>query len=388
MNVRFLVVLIAATVPVALGPPSCSADTIPSFRLDDLGALTTGGATRAVGINNGGVAVGDSRSSFGTPHAYLRAPGQDGIDLGTLVGPMGSSRAAAISDSGLVVGTSTFSGGFSRAFGATSRDGMYEIGTLGGAWSEAAAVNSGGVVAGTSVTADGRVHAFVSDRPGSLRDLGTLAGGASSRALDINGRGRVVGYSQDFFGIKQAFVTDGSRLVGLGTLPGGGDSVAVAINDQGNVVGHAIDASGSPMAFIRLEQGGGLLALGSLPFQRSSYALGINEYNWVVGRSISSSGRSTAFLWSSAFGMLDLNTLVGLEPGWQLTEATGVNAAGQIVGNGTYRGASRAFVLAPLGGHPATGLVPEPGSLALAGCAAVAAAIALIRRRMAQGLAN
>jgi len=53
-----------------------------------------------------------------------------------------------------------------------------------------------------------------------------------------------------------------------------------------------------------------------------------------------------AFLWSGG-SMKDLNDLIPAGSGWVLTEATGINDSGQIVGNGTLGGVERAFLLNP-----------------------------------------
>src|SRR5262249_48122237 len=55
-----------------------------------------------------------------------------------------------------------------------------------------------------------------------------------------------------------------------------------------------------------------------------------------------------AFLWSDNT-MIDLNTLLPEDSGWTLTKAAGINANGQIVGQGDHAGFSpfRAFLLSP-----------------------------------------
>ena len=53
-----------------------------------------------------------------------------------------------------------------------------------------------------------------------------------------------------------------------------------------------------------------------------------------------------AFLYTKG-KMKDLNGMIPSNSNWVLTEATGINDAGQIVGNGTHNGAQRAFLLNP-----------------------------------------
>jgi len=60
--------------------------------------------------------------------------------------------------------------------------------------------------------------------------------------------------------------------------------------------------------------------------------------------------------------MQDLNTLLPSDSGWILSNATAINNVGQIVGPGSYQGATRGFVLTP-----DNTAVPEPPSSALLG---------------------
>jgi hypothetical protein len=55
--------------------------------------------------------------------------------------------------------------------------------------------------------------------------------------------------------------------------------------------------------------------------------------------------------------MTDLNSLLPANSGWILSNATGINDSGQIVGVGTYNGQTQAFLLDTS--------APEPGTIAL-----------------------
>ena len=101
--------------------------------------------------------------------------------------------------------------------------------------------------------------------------------------------------------------TDGTGMADLGTL-GGYVSTAFALDGAGNVVGTAENASAA----------------------------------------------MRAFLWTQASAaMRDLNDCIPVNSGWVLTEARGVNDAGQIVGNGLHNGQPRAFLLTPNSGPDA-----------------------------------
>jgi hypothetical protein len=68
--------------------------------------------------------------------------------------------------------------------------------------------------------------------------------------------------------------------------------------------------------------------------------------------------------------MIDLNSLLPDNSGWQLEDATAINNNGVIVGDGTYNGQERAFILYT---------TPEPAPVALLGMGIVC--LGLIRRR-------
>jgi probable HAF family extracellular repeat protein len=86
--------------------------------------------------------------------------------------------------------------------------------------------------------------------------------------------------------------------------------------------------------------------LGTLPGDASSYASALNVFDIVVGTSTSSDLEvNRAFVWTKRTGMIDLNTLLPPDSGWTLTNATGINIFGQIVGNGTINGQTNAFLL-------------------------------------------
>ena len=59
-----------------------------------------------------------------------------------------------------------------------------------------------------------------------------------------------------------------------------------------------------------------------------------------------------AFMVTNALGgtvrMMDLNGLIPTNSGWELMEARGINAAGQIIGWGMHAGHTNAFLLTPV----------------------------------------
>jgi probable HAF family extracellular repeat protein len=71
----------------------------------------------------------------------------------------------------------------------------------------------------------------------------------------------------------------------------------------------------------------------------------VNAEGLIAGVS-DGSGQRHAVLWQ-ADRVYDLNTLIDPNAGWALEEATGINASGQICGNGTLRGSACGFLLTP-----------------------------------------
>lgn len=197
---------------------------------------TLGGQTgEAFGINNAGLAVGNSFTSGDTAsHATLWNINNGSVtDLGTLGGI--DSSALAINASGQIAGWSYLAGDFEQHATFWNGSSLIDLGTLGGPNSQALALNSLGQVTGWSELADGSQHATIWD--GSvLIDLNSLldpalvsAGWVLKEAAGINDHGEIVGTAVNhLLGIDQghAFLlspipepeTYGMLLAGLGLI--------------------------------------------------------------------------------------------------------------------------------------------------------------------------
>jgi probable HAF family extracellular repeat protein len=301
----------------------------------------------------------------------LGAPGAD------------SSQANGINTSGQAVGTAfTILG----AQAGVWTDGLFSnLGTLGGSNSYGMAINDAGSAAGSASLASGDAHAFLF-RNGKMSDLGTLGNTSWSSGYGINKNNQVVGYSTTMNGGFHAFRwSESTGMADLGTL--GGSSYGMGINDNGDVVG----ASAAPTGFLHafVWSGGAMQDLGTLG-GTSSFAYGINSSGQIVGYSyIPESENSRAFLWMAG-GLLDLNSLLPSDSGWELNAAYAINDNGQIAGMGTYQGELRAFRLDPqdvtraLEAFSEAAAIPEPGTLTLlgAGAALLAASIRARGRRL------
>jgi probable HAF family extracellular repeat protein len=249
------------------------------------------------------------------------------------------------------------------------RDGSAErLVGLGGKGSYGLGINDKGAVTGGAVRSDGRLHAFLSFN-GSIVDIGTLGGGAWSAGYDVNGKDQVVGVSETgasrFTAFRWAKESGMRALLG----PGGATNTrAFAANASGTAVGVFLTSSGYFHAAM-WDNDGLVTDLGAFG-KGHSFAYGINEDGSVVGYSYDALGRQRAFLWTG--GMLfDLNNLLGLED-WSLTAAYDINARGQIVGSGYYKGQNVAFRLNPVVySRVAASEVPEPATF-LVGIAVLA----------------
>jgi probable HAF family extracellular repeat protein len=327
------------------------------YVITDLG--TFGGTiSSATAINSFGQVVGDAWFPGDMySHAYLYSNGVK-LDLGTLAPPGFSkiqSTALALNNSGQVVGNSNLTiAGPTHAF-LYSGGVMRDLGTLGGSDSNATGINAVGQVAGHSEfnPASLTSHAFLYSN-GVMRDLGTL-GGSVSIAYGINDAGHVVGWSYiRGDSALHAFLYSNGVMQDLGALLGTTNSVAYAINNLGQVVGYSEHGAFLYADGVRLDLG----TLGG----SSSQATALNDLGQVVGFSTTASEPNTnhAFLFSNGV-MVDLNTLIPPNSGWELRGAFGINDSGQIVGDGIINGQTHGFLLTPQA--PAT--IPEPGTLAL-----------------------
>lgn len=212
---------------------------------------------------------------------------------------------------------------------------LWELGTLGGAYSETRAINSKGEIAGAAQDAGGRWRAFRYDRKGGMIDLGTL-GGSGSFATAINEAGDVAGYADDFIDDFRAFVYRNGVMTDLGTL-GGKVSYAAGINNAGQVVGTAATESGYRHAFLH-DPVRGMIDLGTLGGRQSS-AAAVNDAGVVVGSAQAANGRWHAFIHDGT-RMVDLGALVG----YGASFATDINNAGHVVGTVLIRDERRSFV--------------------------------------------
>jgi probable HAF family extracellular repeat protein len=314
----------------------------------DLGQIGGTGSAATL-INDAGVAVGylvtnihDTRAArAGADGVFEVLPGLASIP----------SDAQGINADGDIAGgvqVSSYPNWAYHAMRYTNQGGIENLGTLGGASSFAYRINRQRQVAGMSyVTVSPFViRAFLATPGQPMLDLGTFSTSpyASSVASGINDAGQVAGHAETSTGRVHVFrYTPGVGLQDL--TPAYEFSFASDINAAGQVVGRVVTASGDH-AF-RYSDNAGLVDLHGLGATSNAYSL--NDRGEVVGSFALTGQPSRAFLYTDAEGMIDLNSRIDPASGWVLNAALGINAAGEIVGQGTYRGGQtpRAFKLTP-----------------------------------------
>lgn len=332
----------AVLIALMLAVPATTGARAAIYDVADLGSLGGVAGSGAVALNGQGESVGYSFVPGGQVHAMLNRLGTV-IDLGTLGGTQ--SLARAINRDGDVVGWAYRTGETTpRAF--VWRAGlMTDLGTFGGARSDANDINTAGVIVGSAFDSAGRERGFFWDA-GVMHDLGTL-GGSQSRANAINDQGDIVGMAataqDDRF---HAFLAKpNSPLVDLGTL-GGFTSYAYDVNALTQICGWSQISLSTPESRGFLWTNGVLKTIGTLGGEYSA-AFGLNDAGEVVGASTREDGSMAAVLWREN-QLLDLNTLVPANSGWNLYRAWDIDGNGVIVGEGINpAGQQRPFLLAP-----------------------------------------
>jgi probable HAF family extracellular repeat protein len=317
------------------------------YTVTDLGTLGDS-ASQACAINNLGQVVGFSATSGHQIHGFLYDHGQmQDLGFGGI-----QSNAADINDLGQVVG-SVSSGVVQYSF-VYSSGSKVEFPTT-----TFLHLNNHGVFVGYT----GEYHAAAMSN-GNVQELGTLGGvSGESMALSVNDTGVIVGISQDTAGNFHAVTFFNGSISDLG-IPPDGHFAGADINAAGQIV----CTIGGQAYFYSNGSAQPLNILG-LPF---SDAEAINDVGQIVGYA-SSASSTVPYIFADGTAQ-DLNTLISSSSGWTLTFANDINNLGQIVGQGTYLGQARAFLLTPV-----TDSIPEPTSLWLL----VLASVALFPRRAA-----
>ncbi len=379
-NNRFIFALaLLATAGLATADVLIGA-AVPHYEIVPLGDLGDGNSL-ANAINASGQMAGGSYDTAHRQHGIRWSPAGQLADLG-LLGTDSLCTGNAIDGSGAVAG-------FSGDVGLTDLRAvlvpagglagtMATLGSLtsplataenqgdflpGDAGSEATGLDGKGTVVGYSYTTDAtgnllRAFYWTAAQGMVALPLPTGTSFLTSSAAAINAQGVIVGR------VSHGSSHDGSRAVrwvvadgvagepkNLGTL-GGSSSEARAINAAGQIVGNSLTASDAEeRAFLYDETAvPKMRELGELSAGTISNATGINVSGQIVGTVTDAAG-ARAFLYTEGV-LYALDQLVP-SSGWTQTHATGINDAGEIAGWGKAPdGRTLGFVLRPLKAGP------------------------------------
>ena len=371
------IVLCSALAPVVrVSAQDQQGSTSPApYRVINLGNPLGGTSSIGNAMNNLGWAMGTSNlPGDTTQHAELWLPGLH-LDLGTLGGPNSGVVFANHSNRGQIVGiaetadmdplaeTWSCAGAFFLTttqhicLGFVWQNGaMTALPTLGGYNGFAASVNNLGQVVGWAETA---VHDPTCVSPqvlqfeaviwgpanGQIQQLPGLPGDPDTAATAINDKGQVVGISGicqnavGAFSAKHAVLGQDGQAIDLGNIGGHGWNTPTFINNQGQIVGFANQSGDLVNGQLALNfhaflwtKDRGMRDLGTLPGDAISEALGINEAGQIVGVSFGAGfSHPRAFLWQDDL-MMDLNSLIPAGSNLTLQVAGDINDRGEITG--------------------------------------------------------
>jgi probable HAF family extracellular repeat protein len=272
--------------------------------MTDLGTLEGGYLSFAIGVNNRGEVVGAAQNTVPDPNSMFYPYGtqtrafywKNGVmqDLGTL-GSGTDAQAALINEHGQVVGWS-----YTNSAPSNICAGLWNFGFF---------LTTG---------------SFIWDPKNGMRDIGDL-GGSCTIATDLNNRGQVVGLSAVAGDLElHPFVWDAvNGMTDLDPSTGRNTIFALAINEHGTVVGSTCGRGlpGECHSF-RWQITAGKwkrtdLGKGSVPTS-------INGFGQIVGYG------NIPYLWADGGPMVDLSTLVPPDSGLQIYEVDQINNRGEI----------------------------------------------------------
>jgi probable HAF family extracellular repeat protein len=312
--------------------------------------------TTLTALNNLGHSAGIVYWGNGLTNHVVLWRGGSMIDLGTPPGFNISGDWVDLNNSDQLVTTAYTTTVPRVAHAFLWQDGRWRnLGTLrGGTESRATAINDGGQIVGTALQPDGPRHAVLWENGHSpARDLGTF-GGRDSEAYGINRSGEVVGGAATISGEWHAFLWRHGKMLDLGVPAGVGSTASYAsdINDRGQVLVRSFVPGGQfPDEHLWIWQDGRVRQLQPLPGDNVTVGNGLNLSGQVVGWSLSfgtdSGTGARAVLWQDG-STKDLNTLLPAGSGWMLSNATSINARGQITVFGMHEGVGRAGLLTPV----------------------------------------
>lgn len=338
---RYALVITLGTLALAFSVrPALHADSA-LYKVDDLGTTPDGLVPYVTGINGSGQVSGYVVTANGTARGVRYT---DGTGWSYLTGLTTADNIAyAINDSGDLAGYRQTSTG-PRAFRYVDGTGVEDITPLAqSSFSIGMSINANGDVAGYDMSTAGAYRGWRASPGLPAVQLPTLGGSAFTLTCGINNAGQIAGMSMTAQGSFHAYrINADNTTVDAGSFDGPtGMSSACAIDQDGRIGGFA-QGNGLYHAFRFLS------ALqnveGSLPVNFESNIESISGGN-AAGWYFVADWSTRAFLYTDAAGAVDLNTQIAPDSGWLLLDVKGINAKGQMAGDGQLNGNPRAFRL-------------------------------------------
>jgi probable HAF family extracellular repeat protein len=255
-----------------------------------------------------------------------------------------------INNSGVVVGFSSPTDSFSEAGGVFTN-----IDVAGATRTRARGINDAGAVVGISNSPSvSGAQAYVQSSGGSTAF--SFPGADATQGIGINNAGSIVG-GYVVGGVSHAFQDIGGTASEI-SVPGSTSTLATGINNSGVVVGYYQNSSGNDQGFLYHNN---TVTTLSVPGAAVTEPLGINNAGEIVGDYIPTAGGNELPFAKIGNLYVLLNVPQSIFANPTVTDATGVNDAGVIVG---YTGLSSGTTLS---GFRATPIAGAPLDIALAG---------------------
>jgi probable HAF family extracellular repeat protein len=203
-------------------------------------------------------------------------------------------------------------------------------------WFQPLDINNAGEIVGRAWFPQGSGLPVYRSADGGMQILGSLsAQHPDGSAEAINHQGQIVGSSTEQGDEGVVWQPDGSiiDLDAIAEASGKNFNWAADVNESGQVVGSGTfrDAGVTVERAFAWSQQTGLLDLGVLPGFQNSNAAGINDLGQVVGTSNTpNDGGGSAFVWTQATGM---SALGNLPAGVVGSGAYAINNSGQVLGS-------------------------------------------------------
>ena len=253
--------------------------------------IPTGAAQSTVSaINASHEAVGLAFYANGDTSGFLRDPSGNYTQLA--VSGAYSTTPSAINDNGMVAGFAFDSTG-SHGFVWTAQRGFTVFDVPGSApgTTYVFGINRAGAVVGSYTDSRYYSHGFLRSANGHFITFEEIQSGTATDAVAINNQSQIIGWANDGNGGTYGFVRNPGGASDTFGVAGAQGSAATAINDDGVIVGWEFSDGGGDAGFER--DSAGNVSLITLPFSNTaSMATGINAAGKVVGKYTDSNGAS------------------------------------------------------------------------------------------------